>query len=286
MCANRAAQNLNDAVALYVGGVPMGKLRKDFSVSYAKLKSALGIHWHSRQIKLPEKKICAEYLRGVNEKPLAEKYGVSRSVIARVLLYGAVKRRSNGDAQRINHRNDPGLSARQTKKAHDAVRGVKKSVELLERRAQHNQRALTGSRSIHEERFKEACDAISLSLTQQFAVGKYNCDFAAPPIAVEIWGGNFHFYGRHMARTPEKFHKLADANLALLVLVVCKDADFALLAQKAHAFSKEVRRNPTLRGQYRVIGCAGQLKTCGSLHDDDLTLVKTLRSRKHSRDGH
>src|SRR5690606_21844214 len=107
------------------------------------------------------------------------------------------------------------------------------------------------------------------------AVGPYNADLGAFPVAVEVFGGHWHSHGRHAERLPKRTRYFFDRGWNVYIIW-----DYA----HVHALSRSVtgdlipfiersRRDPTFRGQYRVVWGNGQLIASGSSEDDDLTLI-------------
>ena len=106
-----------------------------------------------------------------------------------------------------------------------------------------------------------------LDVTPQRAIGPYNLDIAvnAPLIAVEIYGGKWHSTGTHRIRHFERCKYLLD--LGWNVVIVWVDGLRYPLDIGADnyivAFVEQLRRAPTVRGQYRVI--LGNGRTCARL---------------------
>ena len=86
-------------------------------------------------------------------------------------------------------------AAAKTKAAHDAVRGTKRTIEALEKRALGKERKLP-KMSRWETWFAEWLTSQGIEFTFNKAFGKYNFDFAiGGSIAVELYGGAFHADG-------------------------------------------------------------------------------------------
>src|SRR5260370_26203735 len=116
--------------------------------------------------------------------------------------------------------------------------------------------------------------------TPQKAIGIYNCDLAVDSIAVEIFGGGWHGYGRHKGRSLKRFNYLF--NLGWNVVIVWIDGRryplSILAAQQIHSFTQLASSNPALRGQYWVIRGDGKLVASGSSDGNDRALIEAFRT--------
>jgi hypothetical protein len=112
----------------------------------------------------------------------------------------------------------------------------------------------------------------------QRAIGVYNVDLAALPVAVEVLGGGWHSIKTvHAERTPyildEGWH---------LVMVWDYEGRSSLgpgAADYVVAFLDEVRRNPPATCQYRVISGQGKLLAACGREDNEFPLVPPPRGR-------
>ena len=119
--------------------------------------------------------------------------------------------------------------------------------------------------------------------TPQHAIGPYNCDLGAYPVAVEIFGGNWHWSGRHLLRSPERFRYILNAGWHILVLHITRRCPVTIeIADYVAAYVDETRRDPARRREYRVVGRAGELLTAGSVDDDEITIIPTFTSGRDS----
>jgi hypothetical protein len=119
----------------------------------------------------------------------------------------------------------------------------------------------------------------------QKAVGPYNIDIAAKPIAVEIFGGHWHGSGRHVARAPKRFRYLLDQGWPFVI--VWADARHAPLtpdaAQYIVTFAEFVRSHPTARREYRVIWGTGEEATPVKPQLNKVAHVPSLAGRDRGR---
>lgn len=276
--------HLDHAIKLYLAGEPQSQILTATGISGTTLhreRTHRGIP-PRREIVLPVAEIAAAYLDGESEYSLGLRYQVSRTVIRKRLIANSVQIR---DMSAAGKNRAAAMTtqerARQAAAAHDAVRGTKQPLGLLERRARSRQESgrldSDGERVLHDLLAQRG-----LTSVPQQAIGKYNVDLAVAPVAVEVLGGGWHAYKRHHAvRTPQ----ILDAGWHL-VFVWNHEGDSALRASAADyvvTFLEQVRRKPPSIGQYRVISGSGQPLSAGSADDDQFPLVPPPRGR--SRGG-
>lgn len=134
--------------------------------------------------------LAAEYLSGMSTNKLSKKYECSRRAIERRLVASNTTLRNICQANKMH---SDSLSSeeksRKAEAAHDAVRGVKRTVSDLESRAASKERNPILSKYelvLHKELLSRGITAIP-----QKAFSKYNVDFALPDnkLIIEIFGG-------------------------------------------------------------------------------------------------
>ena len=212
------------------------------------------------------KQIISRYLGGESIKSLSIEYGIARGTMTRWLIQNDIALRGRTQANELSsQKRTPEQNKLWSQAAHDAVRGSKKSNRDLELRAKTiEQFGKFGSpyeKTVHNWLVKRG-----YKFTVSKAFGVYNCDLATDTIAVEIWGGNWHFYGRHAARTAERFDYLFNRGVSVIVVNVTKRNPLKIaVADKLIALIKFASDNPTPSGQYWMIGGDG----------DDIILTET-----------
>ena len=202
------------------------------------------------------------YLSGVSEKEVAERAGVNRWTFRKRLEERGIAPRGRSESMSVRmSRASREERLRLTAAAHDAVRGKPLPLEQVCKRAAGKER--TGAHIVPSERqLAEQIEAMGLSVTLQKAVGPYNIDVAveAPPIAVEVFGGNWHAGGRHRARFRERTEYLLDRGWSVVVIWV-DGRRYPLgvrAAQYVVSLAKGIRSDPSGRCKYRVILGDGQ----------------------------
>jgi hypothetical protein len=116
----------------------------------------------------------------------------------------------------------------------------------------------------------------------QQAIGPYNCDLGAYPVAVEVFGGGWHWYGDHVAIVPKRFRYILDAGWHILAVKI--DAAFPLTSVTADyiaAYIQQARSDPSSRREYRVIRGAGETLASGSADDDQISIVPTFTAGRN-----
>lgn len=152
----------------------------------------------NRRNDLDEREIARRYEAGETEQVIARSLSVSRNVIARVLSAQGVTRRTMSESHLLRARNQtPEQRRAQSQAAHDAVRGVSRPIEELERKAQTNQKKLVNV-SETENVVRDALERLGVAVVPQKAIGKYNVDLCiGDSLAVEILGGHWHSHKSH-----------------------------------------------------------------------------------------
>ncbi len=220
------------------------------------------------------------YVTGESEKKLAAELGMSRCAFRQRLVENGVtaRNRSEGMIARWNTTSDDDRIAMVTN-AHAAVRGVKRSTgELVKRAAVHEQKI--SNAPIVETTLYNLLRDNKLDATMHRAIGKYNVDVAVntPAIAVEIFGGGWHAYGSHLVRFYERTKYILDDGWSVVVIWLdARRYPFSLAcADYIISFAEELRLNPPVRGQYRVILGDGNLAPIAKSHLNTSATIERL----------
>ena len=197
------------------------------------------------------------YIAGETEQKLAGEIGISRTALRTRLISNGVKIRGCSEANtiRMSH-----LSRKQrlkiTSAAHTAVRGFKQSDEhrtKISKTLENNGAYGSGA----ERKLAEILCSKGINTIPQKSIYKYNVDLAFQeyPIAVEIFGGMFHSFGRHKARHFRRVKDILDSGWHIVIIWI-NGFDYPLGIGSADyliRFCDELRLNPSLPRQYRVI---------------------------------
>lgn len=263
------------------------------------IASELGIHWgtvyarlrrhgvptRGSRIELPIAEIVALYEGGESENSIAKRFGVERAVIAKRLNEQGVMRRNMTEANRLMMSSRTSEeNRRNAQAAHQAMRGRKAPMEERCKSALGRQRTRNHA-APDELRLAAMLLERGVRTIPQQAIGPYNCDLGAYPVAVEIFGGGWHWYGNHILRTPERFRYILDAGWHILVvkLEAHRHPLTEATADYIAAFLKEMCADPTRRREYRVVRGAGQLLASGGADDQEISIVQTLSRSRNRR---
>jgi very-short-patch-repair endonuclease len=199
------------------------------------------------------------YVTGESENRLAQELQISRSTFRTRLLRNGIQPRSQSESESAKwSRMTARQRRRQVKAAHDAIRGKPIS------------RARALANAIGRERIakissleKQLIKLLPLKIVPQKAFGPYNLDIAIEEfsIAVELFGGGWHNYGRHKARFEKRLKYLLDRGWSVLFIWVDKRKYpvTPVTAEQIIAFVEHCRRNPAPLGQYRMIRADGKV---------------------------
>lgn len=226
------------------------------------------------------------YLEGVSEKGVAERYHVSRPVIRRLLLRHNIVPRSQSQAEIVkwSHMTDE-QRRRQVQAAHDTVRGKPQPIERIERSAKTRQQKQLGISRL-EDLVRTMLNERGIEIVPQQAIGPYNCDLGAFPVAVECFGGYWHFTGRHSRREPKRLDYLLNAGWHVLYILI--NRRYPLLPAVADyiaAFYQLASGNPTMPRQYGMVGGTGEVFFLRSAEHDHLPIIPPFTSGRNPTTG-
>ena len=234
-------------------------------------------------LELPDAEIAQRYLAGESELALSKCFGVSRSAIrARILAAGISPRGSTEANRAMSAARSPEEHQRNALAAHAAARGRIANDDELLRKALARERNHANV-SPAEKLLGLWLDERGIATTPQKAVGPYNIDLAAEGLAIEVYGGGWHSYGRHAARSMKRAEYLTGNGWALMVVWV-DGLRFPLApaaADKIARFLAAVHRDPTLAGTWRAIRGDGVLIPTDGL--SDLSAFPRATRRRHKR---
>jgi hypothetical protein len=230
--------------------------------------------------------LVREYLAGRSELQLSREMGIDRNGIRRRLVERGITPRGRSEAERMKWRQmAPEVRAAQVAAAHIAVRGTHKTLASKIAHAQTVERLGLHISPI-ERRVARLLKKCGVDIVHQQAIGPYNCDLGAFPVAVEIFGGHWHFYGRHLQRTPERFRYLLNTGWFVLAVVVSPEYPLHLrLPDYIVSYIQQARSQPSARREYRVIRGAGETLAAGSADDEQISLEWAFTNRRNPATG-
>jgi len=278
--------NLDNLVSLYQSGKSVNELSRQWGISHQTVTrnlKRLGVY--SDRTGFNRKSIPGmgtlvnRYATGESVNILAKETGVGRYAMTSALERAGVALRDQSAAESAKwQRMTAGQRIRQVKAAHAATLGIIPS--FAAGCAQARSREITGKCAPHERLLARWLADLGVAFTPQKAVGPYNIDIAldACPVAVEIFGGGWHAYGRHATRHMERVVYLL--NNGWHVLIVWTDnKSYPLAIDAANHVVAQLERlskNPTLPREYGVILGNGDFATSTRSKFNDRATVEAL----------
>lgn len=175
-------------------------------------------------------------------------------------------------------------TATKTKAAHDAVRGINRTLEDLEKRALGKEKT-PPKMSRWETWFADWLTSNGIEFTFNKAFGKYNFDFAiGDSVAVELYGGGFHADGRAAARLNDRMTYILNRgwNIYIIWCLSKEERIFPGCLNDFLTFLKYRSRDETGCCQYRVIWSDGDPISCGGFESDYRSAVFPARMRHNA----
>ena len=206
----------------------------------------------SAKLNLPVAEIAARYYAGESESSLARAYSLQRQQVRRCLIETNMAIRGRVEANRLLAKQTPTEEHhRRIAIAQEATRGRRQTREHRHKIARTRQAKEIGG-SLAESIMADWLRARGLDIVPQQAIGPYNIDLGAYPVAVEILGGYWHL-GKpiHPKRTRyllnQGWHVVFVWSHPKRSPILPSAADYIV------AFAQEIRSQPPSICQYRVI---------------------------------
>jgi len=296
MARKRVSINMDDCIKRYLSGEGLKPLAKSFGIGETTLRRRfveLGIPLRGpkeahpfKPLPISDEEIFDRYQSGETKKDIARSLGVHDATIQRRLeQFGVEVAKNYSEAMKTRwKRLDQAGRYALVEAAHEATRGKKHSFNQLCRRAlgvQHH----CPNVSEAEKTVAKWLAGQGISIIPQQAVGPYNADLGAFPVAVEVFGGHWHASGRHAARMPKRTRYFFNEGWNVYIIWV-NALHHPLLPQVTDdlvAFVQKSRSNPSFRGQYRVVWGNGQFISAGCSNDNDLSLVPSAERHDWAR---
>jgi len=217
--------------------------------------------------------IISEYAKGIGVVGIAKALGVSARPVARVLTEKGITLRGRSAQQQA--RMDRTTTAERKKlvsKANIANRGRK--VPNIEREKVIATRIKRGNLPVsqYETTLAAMFEISGIKYESQVQFGIYACDFVVNGVIVEVWGGQWHFSGEHLAKSPERFKYLLDCGMNCIILPVNRSFPLNSSAYKTLVANiNELSTNPPPVCEYRMIWGDTNLVTKTSLDCEHFT---------------
>lgn len=231
--------------------------------------------------------IVAAYDDGIGVRGIAKQYNVSPRPIERIILESGRKLRNRSEQQFARmKRATPSERKALAAAAHAAKRGRPNT------QAAQFKMAASRCRKIRplEIKVKQCLEQAGINCEQQFPIGKYNCDLLCivgqRRIAVEVWGGSWHFYGAHRARFPERTEYILSSGCSIVFLAIMNKFVWnGRAAENLITHLDALSRLPSGKCQYRMIWGDSQYATIGGLDDIEKALVTPTVNRRNPATG-
>jgi transposase-like protein len=290
MSGKRFDVDVDDLVREYLSGLTVKDLARKHGVNGKTIRRKLPddvVRSDANRNPVPVVDLAAAvtlFNTGIGVRGVAEQLGCcSPSYLTKLFRDNGIRTRNRSEQQfaRMARATQEERHAI-TEAAHNAVRGVKQPRSLLLNRAKARKRIVSG----YELELRDMLTERGIAADPQFPIGTYNCDLAAHPVAVEIFGGRWHWHGKHLASAEKRFRYILNAGWHLLIIAV--DAASPLtpsVADYVAAYIEQARCNPSARREYRVIWRAGEDTTAGSLEDDHISIVPPFTNRRDPATG-
>lgn len=273
----RPTIDVDDLVGLYEEGATIRQMRAHFSCRESFITDELrklGLQVDRRRKPVDAGRVLDLWNCGMDKTAIAKALGVSQTTITNRLKSVGVMTEAPSEAMRTRmSRMSAEERAELSRRAHDAVRGMRRTHDDLVNRAAG--KAMVGKPgSIEEERLGSMLRGRGLKVAHQAAVDKYNVDLLVEDaVAVEVSGRPKK--GANAERIPERVKLMLDRGLALLLVwsntkwhPVTEDA-----AEYVVSLLDLVRRDPSATGKYWVIWGDGQVMAERRPYSDDLPCV-------------
>lgn len=269
--------NRDDILRRYREGESIRALSRAYrtrATRIAEVLTAAGVQT-SKTPNLPWGELIRRYEAGEGTRVLADEFGTTPLTVNKGLRKRGVVIRSRSEAEMVKWaRMTDEERARQVEAAHKAARGRKARRESLVQAA----KTIEGKGLHDSPQERELAELLlerGVQVRPQMAVGPYNCDLGAPPVAVEVFVGNWHWSGRHLRRLEKRVSEFFDNSMHLLVVWLAYEpyAVTPALAEYVAAYIESARRNPTAWSEYRVVRGDGETMTTARSDSDHWTLV-------------
>ena len=242
-----------------------------------------------KRIDLDVNNIVKKYVGGMSENALSKLYRVNRWTIRQRLLEAGISPRGHSKAEYIKwERMSTKQRLAQTAAAHEASRGRIVSMAVKIKRAKTwQQKGGFDSRSKIEGIIFEWLSLTDIDFIPQQAIGPYNCDFGAYPVAVEIFGGNWHMAGERGRQRKKAIRYFLDHGWHCYIVVINTKRYPLIPSVTDHIISyvQQIRSHPSTICEYRMVGSNGEFIAAGCADDNEISFVSSFANSRDPRTG-
>ena len=272
----------SNIIRLHLAEVSSNKIAEQLSIGIKpviRILNQAGYDTSFKLIQIPIDKILPLHNKGIGVKGIGKILGVSFRPIERILKENGIKPRNRHEQQQARMDNTSLKDRKKlTRKANILMTGrtvpVQDSIKSAKTHELNQSRKISRYEGLVFEEVKKK----GFKLSPQTAIGKYNCDFTIGSIAVEVLGGNWHWYGLHMARFQERTRYILNAGYHIIFICVNNNFPFNLATTDyLISFIKFSSTNPSIDREYRVIWGTCKNATRTSINCDNFTLIMPFK---------
>lgn len=297
--------NIDNCIHLYGEGYSLHELGRMEGVDSKRVKKELinrGVKIRSKseqmakakgksrkRVDIDKERVASLYLSGQSIMELTRTFGVSQDTITSALKGQGIELRNRSESEKLKwSKMSPEEREGQVRKAHKAAKNrVVEESELVKRANAREKRGEFDSS--YERKIFDFLKERGIVATPQKAFGPYNCDLFINPVAVEIFGGQWHWTGRHLSRLNKRVNYLVNLGISIVVVCCVDTPRFGrrnILTHEAAeyiiSFIDEMSRHPTSLGEYRVIRGNGELLVRCCSNFDKSSLVPSFTVTRDS----
>lgn len=284
---------MNNLVSEYESGVSVDDLARNLGIGrttvYRKLRAAGAQMRVGQFVKSADPDMAAAltlFNSGLGVAAVAERIGTTRIILQRAFRDAGIPTRNRSEQQFARMaRMSPEDRQRLADAAHEAAKGREHTPAEKAKRARTN--AARKDRASHYEvALLDMLRARGVAAVPQRPIGPYNCDIAIHPVAVEVWGGHWHWHGKHIATTEQRVRYLMDAGWHVLIVAVNSTSPLTpAVADYVVAETERLRRDPSAVREYRVIWRACEDATGGRADDDHFSVEPPFTNARDPATG-
>jgi very-short-patch-repair endonuclease len=243
---------------------------------------------YQARVAVSASKVIRLFKSGVGISGIAARMSCSPRPIERVLRDAGIPVRDRSAQQAARWQRSSWAQRRaMLVKAHAATRGRKNTRSQLCKAASTRETNLLSWRvSSYERQLLRRLRSAGLRCTPQKAIGPYNCDIAVGRIAVEVFGGHWHWHGAHAARFKKRIREFFDAGWSVVMIHATADSPITqAVADHVIAAAKRADRSKSSGPEYRVVWRGGELSTGGRADDHEVTIEPPFTATRDLESG-
>lgn len=238
------------------------------------------------RVQLPTDEVAALYEAGESEFALARRFDATRASIRIRLKRAGVHIRNQSEAEALKwSRMTEEQRTAQVRPAHRASAGRAKSIEEKSKIARTRQ-AHGLNRSSGEFILTAVLESRGVAVVPQQAVGIYNCDIGAFPVAIELFGGGWHWYGGHARIAPDRIRFFMEHGWSMLMIRVDERSRLTeATADMICSYMATRSDGQDAIPEYRVVRANGEPICSGRLGEGDITIEYAFTLERNPETG-